>query len=107
MTDSEFTTIMTSMVAGIRRDTPWDTRNLKRTATQGETLAHGKYALTVSVRIAPYFHYVNDYSHHRHRNKQGEVVNGKVNPNYLYFEQALNRQLEIVARKAGGYVERG
>lgn len=99
MTDSEFTTIMTSMVAGIRRVTPWRTENLKETATQGETLAHGKYALTVSVRIAPYFYYVNE------NRKPCKRHGGETH--YHYFDNAVNKQIEIIARKAGGYVKRG
>ena len=107
MTDSEFNTIMHAMVAGIRDDTPVDTGNVRDPATSGKTLSHGRFALTVSVRKAPYFPYVNNYPRHRYRDKNGIVRDGKNNPNYQYFENALDRQIEIIARKAGGYVERG
>jgi hypothetical protein len=98
MTDSEFTRIMASMLAGIREDTPRDKGNLQGNATNGQPIAHGRYALTVSTRIAPYFHYVNERKEPCKRHGESH---------YHYFENALDKQIEIIARKAGGYVERG
>ncbi len=98
MTDEQFTTIMTAMVDGIKADTQVDKDNLRGNATKGETLSHGKYALTVSVRRAPYFYYVNERK--RPCSRHGES-------HYHYFDNAVNKQIEIIARKAGGYVKRG
>ena len=98
MTDSEFNTIMHAMVDGIRQDTPRDTGNLQDPATSGKPLSHGRFALTVSVRKAPYFHYVNEKKEPCKRHGESH---------YHYFENALDKQIEIIARKAGGYVERG
>lgn len=99
MTDEQFNTIMHSMVAGIRADTPKDTGNLRKTATNGQPLSHGKYAITVSVRKAPYFYYLNE------NKKPCKRHNGETH--YHYFQNAVNKQIEIIARKAGGYVKRG
>ena len=98
MKDSEFNTIMHAMVDGIRQDTPRDTGNLQDPATSGRPLSHGRFALTVSTRIAPYFHYVNERKEPCKRHGESH---------YHFFENALDRQIEIIARKAGGYVERG
>ena len=98
MTDREFNTIMHAMVDGIRQDTPRDTGNLQDPATSGKPLSHGRFALTVSARKAPYFHYVNERKEPCKRHGESH---------YHYFENALDRQIEIIARKAGGYVERG
>ncbi len=98
MTDTEFTRIMSSMLAGVRKDTPRDTGNLRKPATSGNPISHGKYELTVSVRKAPYFYYVNERK--RPCSRHGES-------HYHYFDNAVNKQIEIIARKAGGYVKRG
>ncbi len=98
MSDEQFTTFMKNMVAGIQKETPKDTGNLADTATRGTPLSHGRYALTVSTRIAPYFHYVNERK--KACSRHGES-------HYHYFDNALDKQLEIIAKKAGGYIERG
>lgn len=107
MTDKQFTRIMTALVADIRDDTPKKTRNLRKHATSGRSMAHGKFVISVSGRIAPYFEYVNYYPNHRHRNKDGIVVDGSINRNYQYFEKSLEKHLEKYAKAAGGVVEHG
>lgn len=96
MTDSEFNTIMTALVAKIRADTPKDTGNLRKTATNGEPKGNSTFFITVSVRIAPYFPAVN----YRQR-----YENGQPNPNYHYFEDSLERHLEEIAQQIGGVIE--
>jgi hypothetical protein len=48
------------------------------------------------VRIAPYFPAVN----YRER-----YENGQPNPNYHYFEDSLERNLEEIAQQIGGVIE--
>ena len=98
MTDKQFTRIVTAIKADIKGDTPIDTGNLRYNATDGRPIAHGKYVITVSGRIAPYFHAVN----YRER-----YDSGKRNRNYKYFEKSLNKHLEKYAKAAGGTVEHG
>jgi hypothetical protein len=96
MTDSEFNTIMTALVAKIRDDTPVDTGNLRGNATSGRPIGGGAFVISVSVRIAPYFKYVN-YAE--------RFPNGNPNPNYHYFEDSLERHLEEIAQQIGGVIE--
>lgn len=96
MTDAEFNTIMTSLVAKIRDDTPIDTGNLRLTATSGRPIGGGAFVISVSARIAPYFPAVN----YRER-----YENGQPNPNYHYFEDSLERHLEEIAQQIGGVIE--
>ena len=98
MTDKQFTQLMTSMVADIRDDTPINTGNLRRNATRGRPIACGKYVITVSGRIAPYFGAVNN---------RKTYPSGKQNPNYKYFDNSLMAHLEKYAKAAGGTVEHG
>lgn len=96
MTDAEFNTIMTSLVARIRDDTPIDTGNLRLTATSGRPIGGGAFVISVSARIASYFKYVN-YAE--------RFPNGNPNPNYHYFENSLERHLETIAQQIGGVIE--
>jgi hypothetical protein len=96
MTDAEFNSIMTSLVARIRDDTPIDTGNLRLTATSGRPIGGGAFVISVSERIAPYFPAVN----YRER-----YENGQPNPNYHYFENSLERHLETIAQQIGGVIE--
>lgn len=96
MPDSEFNTIMTALVAKIRKDTPYDTHNLERHATSGRPIGGGAFVISVSARIAPYFKYVN-YAE--------RFPNGNPNPNYHYFEDSLERHLEEIAQQIGGVIE--
>jgi hypothetical protein len=96
MTDAEFNTIMTALVAKIRKDTPYDTHNLERYATSDRPIGGGAFVISVSTRIAPYFPAVN----YRQR-----YENGQPNPNYHYFEDSLERHLEEIAQQIGGVIE--
>lgn len=96
MTDEQFTSIMTSLVAKIRDDTPVDTGNLRGNATSGRPIGGGAFVISVSARIAPYFPAVN----YRER-----YENGNPNPNYHYFENSLERHLETIAQQIGGVIE--
>ena len=96
MTDHRFNTIMSAMVEKIREDTPWKTGNLAGTATYGKPKAHGKFEIGVSVRIAPYFHYVNS---------RENFPSGKPNYNYHYFQKSLEKHLEELAAEIGGTLE--
>jgi hypothetical protein len=96
MTDAEFNTIMTSLAARIRDDTPVDTGNLRGNATSGRPIGGGAFVISVSVRIAPYFKYVN-YAE--------RFPNGNPNPNYHYLEDSLERHLEEIAQQIGGVIE--
>ena len=96
MTDSEFSTLMSALVAKIRDDTPWKTGNLAGHATNGVAKGDSTFFITVSVRIAPYFQAVN----YRQR-----YENGQPNPNYHYFEDSLERHLEEIAQQIGGVIE--
>jgi hypothetical protein len=96
MTDAEFSSFMSSLVAKIRDDTPYDTHNLERHATNGVPKGDSTFFITVSVRIAPYFPAVN----YRER-----YPNGQPNPNYHYFEDSLERHLEEIAQQIGGVIE--
>lgn len=96
MTDHQFTQIMSAMVEKIREDTPKDTGNLRFTATYGKPKAHGKFEIRVSMRIAPYFHYVNS---------RENFPSGKPNYNYHYFQDSLKRHLEELAAEIGGTIE--
>lgn len=96
MTDADFNTIMSALVAKIRDDTPWRTGNLAGHATNGVAKGDNTFFITVSVRIAPYFPAVN----YRQR-----YENGQPNPNYHYFEDSLERHLEEIAQQIGGVIE--
>lgn len=96
MPDAEFNAIMTWLMAKIRKDTPYDTHNLERYATNGVPKGNSTFFITVSVRIAPYFPAVN----YRQR-----YENGQPNPNYHYFEDSLERHLEEIAQQIGGIIE--
>lgn len=98
MTDKHFTQIVSAIKADIRSDTPIDTGNLRYNATDGRPVAHGKYVITVSGRIAPYFGAVNN---------RERFPSGKRNPNYRYFDESLMKHLEKYAKAAGGVVEHG
>jgi hypothetical protein len=96
MTDSEFSTLMSALVAKIRDDTPIDTGNLRGNATSGRPIGGGAFVISLSARIAPYFKYVN-YAE--------RLPNGNPNPNYHYFEDSLERNLEEIAQQIGGVIE--
>lgn len=96
MTDDEFSSLMSALVDKIRADTPYDTHNLERYATNGVPKGDSTFFITVSVRIAPYFPAVN----YRER-----YPNGQPNPNYHYFEDSLERHLEEIAQQIGGVIE--
>jgi hypothetical protein len=96
MTDSEFSTLMSALVAKIRDDTPIDTGNLRGNATSGRPIGGGAFVISLSARIAPYFKYVN-YAE--------RFPNGNPNPNYHYFENSLERHLETIAQQIGGVIE--
>lgn len=98
MTDKQFTQLVTAIKADIRHDTPKDTGNLRFNATDGRPVASGKYVITVSGRIAPYFGAVNN---------RARYPSGRPNPNYQYFEKSLMAHLEKYAKAAGGTVEHG
>lgn len=106
MTDHQFTQIMTSLVDKIKDDTPWETGNLAGSATSGKPKGHGKFEIRVNVKIAPYFHAVNDNEYHLHRDKKtGKIVQGKPNKNYQYFQKSLEAHLEELAAEIGGILE--
>lgn len=96
MTDAEFSTLMSALVAKIRDDTPWRTGNLAGHATNGVAKGDNTFFITVSARIAPYFKYVN-YAE--------RLPNGNPNRNYHYFEDSLERHLEEIAQQIGGIIE--
>lgn len=96
MTDAEFSSIMSYLTARIRADTPKDTGNLRKFATNGVPKGNSTFFITVSTRIAPYFPAVN----YRQR-----YENGQPNPNYHYFEDSLERHLEEIAQQIGGVIE--
>lgn len=98
MTDRQFTALVTAIAADIRADTPVDTGNLQGNATTERPIAHGKFVISVSGRIAPYFGAVNN---------RRTYPSGKKNPNYKYFENSLMQHLEKYAKAAGGVVEHG
>jgi hypothetical protein len=84
-----------SVTAEIAKDTPYDTKNLKKNATRFESLGRGQARIYIDTKIAPYFKYVNYYQY---------LNGGKANPNYLYFEKALKAALIKIARMNGGNV---
>lgn len=105
MTDNEFSRLTSSFLDEIQSMTPINknfkapTRgNLRMRATRGKAIAHGKYVVSVSARIAPYFPYVN---------YQEKFESGKPNPNYQYLENAIDTAINNLARKAGGFIVRG
>ena len=106
MTDHQFNTIMSALVEKIRADTPKDSGNLRRFATYGEGKGNGKFQITVDVKIAPYFHAVNDNEYHMHRDKKtGKIVKGSPNQNYHYFQKSLETHLKDLADEIGGTLE--
>ena len=98
MTDKQFTQLVTAIKADIRNDTPKRTGNLRFNATDGRPVSAGKYVITVSGRIAPYFGAVNN---------RARYPSGRPNPNYQYFEKSLMENLEKYAKAAGGVVKHG
>lgn len=102
MTNAEFMRLSTAFLADVRELTPINknrkapTRgNLRLRATRGKAIAHGRYSVTVSSVVAPYFPYVNYMQ---------TFKSGKPNPNYQYLDDALKYAIENLARKAGGIV---
>lgn len=101
MTDEMFNKLMHGVVEDIRSMTPKRTRNLAKNATYGRPVAHGKFVIVVDSNIAPYATYVNDYSHHVYRDKGGNLVKGKANKNYHYFQRALVETLKKIGSVEG------
>lgn len=101
MTDELFNKVMHGVVADIRARTPVKTRNLRDTATYGSPAAHGTFVITVDASIAPYFVYVNNYQRHRYRDRGGNIVEGRSNRNYHYFQKALTAALEKIGTVEG------
>lgn len=108
MTDELFNKVMHGVVADIRSMTPvGDKRrdphsgNLKINATNGGPAAHGTFVITVDASIAPYFVYVNNYQRHRYRDRGGNIVEGRSNRNYHYFQKALTAALEKIGTVEG------
>lgn len=101
MTDKVFNQIMHGVVSDIRPMTPVRTGNLKKNATYGRPVAHGKFVIVVDANIAPYAPYVNNYSHHVYRDKTGNLVKGRINRNYHYFQRALIKSLEKIGSVEG------
>ena len=105
MTDREFTKLASEFLADVRERTPINKRrnaptrgNLRLRATRGKPIASGKYRVTVSSEIAPYFPFVN-YAK--------SFPSGKPNPNYNYLGTAIEEALNNLAKKAGGIIVRG
>ena len=105
MTDARFTQITSEMTALIQEKTPYDTNNLKLVATRSESLGANQFRISVDTKIAPYFKYVNFYKNHRYRKSDGSVVDGKPNPNYRYWDNAIRAAAESMARSCNGRVE--
>lgn len=101
MTDRLFSKIMHGVVGDIRSMTPVRTRNLQRNATYGRPVAHGKFVIVVDANIAPYAPYVNNYPHHVYRDKNGNLVRGRINRNYRYFQRALVESLKKIGEVEG------
>lgn len=108
MTDRLFNKIMHGVVKDIRSMTPvGDKRrdphsgNLKLNATNGGPVAHGKFVIVVDANIAPYAPYVNNYPHHVYRDKNGNLVRGRINKNYRYFQRALVESLKKIGEVEG------
>ena len=87
----------------IRTFTPRDTGNLRMFATRSEDLEARSFRIYVNASgdhsprstdgIAPYFHYVN----YRER-----FPSGKPNPNYKYFDTAVEETAKTIAMYLGG-----
>lgn len=101
MTDHLFNRLMHGVVSDIRSMTPVQTGNLKKNATYGRPVAHGKFVIVVDADIAPYAPYVNNYPHHVHRDKNGNLVRGRANRNYRYFQRALVASLKKIGEVEG------
>lgn len=101
MTDRLFNKLMHGVVDDIRGMTPKRTGNLRKFATYGRPVAHGKFVIVVDANIAPYAPYVNNYPHHVYRDKNGNLVKGRINKNYRYFQGALVKSLERIGEVEG------
>ena len=101
MTDKMFNKVMHGVVEDIRKKTPVDTRNLRDKATYGSPAAHGTFVITVDAGIAPYFPYVNNNQRHRYRDRNGNIVEGRSNRNYHYFQKALGVALQKLGTVEG------
>lgn len=109
MTDQQFTRITNVMLSNIRKATPYDTGNLAMFATRSEPLAHGSFRIYVNTvgdhspestdGIAPYFKYVN-YRPFFH----SESGASRKNPNYEYWDKAVKKEVERIAKELGGVI---
>lgn len=101
MTEQLFNKLMHGVVADMRSMTPQRTGNLRKNATYGRPVASGKFVIVLDANIAPYAPYVNNYSHHMYRDKSGNLVKGRSNRNYRYFQRALVESLKKIGEVEG------
>lgn len=102
MTDQQFTTVCTSMLHDIRKDTPKLTGNLANNATLIRSVGANEMRIYVDEKIAPYFPYVNNRVSYRVKGKFGSY--SKLNRNYEYFQKAVETAIENLARKIDGEI---
>lgn len=98
MTDQQFSNICHSMLHDIRARTPYATGNLAENATLIRSIGNNEIRIYVDENIAPYFKYVN--------NKGTRISKGRIrtNPNYMYFQHAVEVATENLARKINGVI---
>lgn len=75
---------------------PKDTGNLAYNAIKFEQLNEREWKIYVDEAIAPYQKHVND---------NPTLSNGKPNPNYQWFEAAIELAVEEIATLLGGTLE--
>lgn len=109
MTDQQFTRITNVMLSNIRKATPYDTGNLAMFATRSEPLAHGAFRIYVNTvgdhspestdGIAPYFVKVNYDAYI-------ELESGRTvrNKNFQYWDNAVKKEVERIAKELGGVI---
>lgn len=106
MTDVELEAFKQLVVSIIKDLAPKDTGNLAYNAIRVERTAPNEYRIYVSVEgehkpraldgIAPYQVYVND---------RVTLVNGKRNPNYKWWESAVDLAVEEAAKHFNGEIQ--
>lgn len=109
MTDRQYTILTNTILQNIRKATPRDTGNLRYFATKAEPLAHGAFRIYVNTvgdhkpesrdGIAPYFPKVN-YEPFL-ETEDGRSVRNK---NYGYWDKAIKKEIERIAKELGGVV---
>lgn len=97
MTEQYIDQAILRFVQILRELAPYRTGNLALNGIRYEKLGKGRYKIHVDLKIAPYQVYVNE---------RATYQSGKKNPNYKWWEAALELAFDELAKMLGGTIEK-